>query len=92
MRIDWDAQRQAFGEFLRQRRKEILHVTQETMARRIGVDQSRISRIEKGSDSPRDPPTAEIYAQCYGMDSEKRAQWFRLSFGGKRSVGTGPRI
>jgi hypothetical protein len=48
------------------------------MAKRIGVDQSRISRIEQGGGKPKDYPTAAAYALEYHLSQQEAHEWFRL--------------
>jgi transcriptional regulator with XRE-family HTH domain len=77
----WQTSLQEFGELLRQRRQQVLHLSQGEMASRIGIDQSRISRIERGIGTPKDKGTAKAYAEGYRLNREETEIWFELLFG-----------
>jgi len=77
----WQDDLRTFGECVLRRRRQEKSLTQKQMARRIGVDQSRVSRIERGLGTPKDYLTANVYARCYGLNPEETDQWFRLLFG-----------
>lgn len=79
---NWWSRLQDFGEeVLRPQRREKLGLTQAQMAKRIGVDQSRISRIEQGGGKPKDYPTAQAYATAYQLNKKQTRDWFHLLFG-----------
>jgi transcriptional regulator with XRE-family HTH domain len=79
-RDNWWADLSEFGERLRKKRKK-LGLTQKQMAQRIGVDQSRISRIEAGTSTPKDTPTAARFAEWYELDDKEKREWFGLLYG-----------
>jgi transcriptional regulator with XRE-family HTH domain len=65
---------------LRRKRKN-LGLTQEQLAQRVGLDQSRISRIEGGLGTPKDYPTAKAIAESYRLDPDETRVWYRLLYG-----------
>lgn len=76
----WHSSLQEFGAILRDRRIRVLGRSQDEMAARVGLDQSRISRIETGG-RPRDKATARIIADGYDLTTAQRKAWFDLLFG-----------
>lgn len=76
----WTQQLVEFGLLLSQKR-ERLGLSQSEMALRVGIDQSRISRIEMGLGTPKDFPTAQAYAECYKLDEQETNAWYQLLFG-----------
>lgn len=80
IKSSWVEERQDFGERLRKKR-ESLRLTQEQMAKLLGVNQSTISRYETGGKSPKDYPTTKAVALCYRLDQTETSDLFRLTFG-----------
>jgi len=70
-----------FSEQVLRPNREQLGLKQTAMARRIGVHQSRISRIEQGQGKPKDIETAKKYAWHYGLSEEQTQTWLKLLFG-----------
>ena len=79
-KVEWTQRLVEFGLLLAQKR-ERLDLSQAEMARRVGKDQSRISRIEMGLGTPKNFPTAQAYAECYQLDERERNAWYQLLFG-----------
>lgn len=72
---------QEFGaEVLRPKRLK-LGLTQQQMARKIGLDQSRISRIERGLGKPEDYASARAFIVHYQLDRSDAEVWLHLLFG-----------
>lgn len=72
---------QEFGaEVLRPKRLK-LGLTQQQMARKIGIDQSRISRIERGFGKPDDYASARAFIVHYQLDRSDAEVWLHLLFG-----------
>lgn len=71
---------QAFGEQVLQPRREALGLSQPQMGKKIGVDQSRISRVERGR-KPKDAPTAQRYIDAYQLSQGEANCWLELIFG-----------
>ena len=62
------------------REKRIKHkITQEQIAQKIGIDQSRISRIENSGERP-SHTTAMLIAEAYQLTDEESKEWFELFF------------
>lgn len=76
----WRTSLQEFGALLGDRRKHVLGLNQAEMAARVGLDQSRISRIEAGA-RPRDKVTALAIADAYDLPARQRRDWLELLFG-----------
>lgn len=77
----WYTDLNTFGEnVLRERRKQ-RGLTQQQMAERIGVDQSRVTRIERGLGVPKDLPTAQAYAKAYRLNKAQADRWYQLLYG-----------
>jgi transcriptional regulator with XRE-family HTH domain/tetratricopeptide (TPR) repeat protein len=76
----WRSSLQEFGEQLRHKREHVLRLTQAQMAARVGIDQSRISRIEKGH-KPRNKATAVILAEAYRLSAAETKAWLELLYG-----------
>ena len=76
-----NADLQEFGEeVLRVRRKQ-LGISQQEMARRIGVHQSRVARVEIGTGTPKDYLTARKYVEHYKLNDEAANRFYQLVFG-----------
>jgi transcriptional regulator with XRE-family HTH domain len=69
-----------FGDLLR-RKRESSGITQAQMAAKIGIDRSRISRIERGLGTPKGVPTATAFADAYNLNGDESREMFRLWFG-----------
>jgi transcriptional regulator with XRE-family HTH domain len=76
----WHTSLQEFGEQLRHKREHVLRLTQAQIAARVGIDQSRISRIEKGH-KPRDKATAVVLAEAYRLSTTETKAWLELLYG-----------
>lgn len=76
-----DADLQEFGEAVLRARRKKLGLTQQQMALRIGVHQSRIARIELGTSVPKDYPTAKKYSEIYKLNEEEVNKFYQLIFG-----------
>ena len=72
---------QEFGaEVLRPKRLK-QGLTQQQMARKIGIHQSRISRIERGLGKPEDYASARAFVVHYQLDRADAEVWLHLLFG-----------
>jgi tetratricopeptide (TPR) repeat protein len=81
-RSNWYSYLKEFGlSVLRPRRTIKLQLTQKQIARMIGIDQSRISRLELGAGIPKDFPCAKAIAECYQLDEEETKKWYQLIYG-----------
>jgi len=69
-----------FGEQVLRPRRDALGLSQPQMAKKIGVDQSRISRVEHG-EKPKDAPTAQKYIDAYKLTQQEAECWRQLIFG-----------
>jgi transcriptional regulator with XRE-family HTH domain len=76
-----DADLQEFGEAVLRAKRKKLGLTQQQMARKIGVHQSRIARIELGTGIPKDHPTAKKYSDSYKLTEEEENKFYQLIFG-----------
>jgi len=76
-----DADLQEFGEAVLRTRRKKLGITQQQMAQQIGVDQSRIARLESGRNVPKDYPTARKYSRSYRLSEEEENKFYQLIFG-----------
>ncbi len=81
IRSSWRADVQEFAENVLRPHRERLNLNQTEMALRIGVDQSRISRIERGLGVPRDQVTAIRFADEYRLEEIFKKDWLQLLFG-----------
>src|SRR5690606_31798609 len=75
--VVWQTDRGEFGEYLRERRQK-LGYSQIEMARRIGVHQSQISRIENAETTPQSYQIALAFAQCYQLNKQETEEWLQL--------------
>ncbi len=80
-RSNWYSYLQEFGQSVLRPRREKLGLTQKQIARMIGLDQSRISRLELGKGIPKDFPCAKAIAECYQLDEEETKKWYQLIYG-----------
>ena len=76
----WRTSLHEFGEYLADRRRHILRLSQAEMAARVGLDQSSISRIENGH-RPRDKAAAVALAAAYRLSAAETRAWLELLFG-----------
>ena len=70
-----------FGQSVLKERRKILRLSQKQIAGMIGIDQSRISRIERGLGIPKDLPSAKAIAECYRLDEKTSKNWYQLIYG-----------
>lgn len=76
----WHTSLQEFGEQLRYKREHVLRLTQAEMAARVGIHQSRISRIEAGG-KPKDKSTTVVMAREYQLSAAETKAWLELLYG-----------
>lgn len=81
IKVGWRADLQEFGEQVLRPQRQKLGYTQEEMSEKVGLDQSRISRIERGYGVPRDYPTAKAIAHNYRLTQEQTDRWCQIVFG-----------
>ncbi len=72
----WWADKQEIGEMLQYQRKIVLGISQEKMAEQLGVDQSQISKYERGKHTRLSPPKIEAVAIAYYLNRQQTAQLF----------------
>ncbi|GIV76312.1 MAG: hypothetical protein KatS3mg050_0706 [Litorilinea sp.] len=72
---------QEFGEEVLRPKRLKLGLTQQQMAQRVGIDQSRISRIERGLGKPEDYSTARAFILHYQLSKPQQDEWLHLLFG-----------
>ncbi len=80
IRTAWGAGLQEFADLLRHKRADTLRLSQTAMAARLGVNQSTISRVERGA-RPRDKAVALAFAQAYHLSRAETQAWLELLFG-----------
>jgi predicted transcriptional regulator len=76
-----NADLQEFGEEVLRVKRRRLGISQQEMARRIGINQSRVARIELGSGIPKDYLTAKKYVEHYKLNDEEARRFYQLTFG-----------
>lgn len=77
IRSSWQADLYEFGKFVLREKRKKQKLTQKQMAQKVGLDQSRISRIEKGA-TPKDSATARAISECYQLSDMEEKNWFQL--------------
>ena len=77
---DWNSRLQEYGEYLRDKRRHVSHLSQAEIAARLGLNQSTISRIESGG-RPRDKAAALAIAAAYRLTRGETQVWLELLFG-----------
>lgn len=80
-RRSYETALEKFGQEVLRRKRERLGLTTSQMGLLIGVDKSRVSRIERGDGTPKDPPTVLSYVRNYQLTQEELQEWFELMHG-----------
>jgi transcriptional regulator with XRE-family HTH domain len=68
------------GEMLRQKRKQVLKLTLQQVARKLGIHHTTVSRWENGWNSPIDPDIVGGISNVYRLNSEETALLSEASF------------
>ena len=76
----WHTSLYEFGQYLHDRRQQVLHLSQADIAACVSLNQSAISRIESGH-KPRDKATALAIAEAYRLSPAETRLWLELLFG-----------
>lgn len=76
--LEEEQRRGQFGDFT-QRRRWDLEVSQEHVAKRAGLSQPQISRIEQGLHLPQDQYRLKKYADALELDGQQRIEFFKLA-------------
>src|SRR4051794_39192618 len=80
LRIEWEVQRQEFGDVLSSRRKE-LGIRKGKMAKEIGVHHAQIGRWERGEVLPKSLPTLIALKECYNLGPQESEKLHKLALG-----------
>jgi transcriptional regulator with XRE-family HTH domain len=76
----WRSRRHEFGKKVLQHRRDELGLTQSQIAKRTGISQPWLSRIESGSYDNLSPEIVRVLAECYKLSQEERAEWFEILY------------
>lgn len=77
----WCADLSEFGEVVLKPRREKLGLTQQQIAKIVGLNQSQISRIEQGLSRPADPPTLDSIVNAYRLNQKEKDYLCQLFVG-----------
>src|SRR5258708_12464194 len=72
----WWADKQEIGEMRKYKIKIVLGISKEKRAEQLGVDQSQISKYERGKPTRLSPPKIEAVAIAYYLNRQQTAQLF----------------
>lgn len=77
----WWADLSEFGETVLKQKREKLGLTQQQIAKIVGLNQSQISRIEQGLSRPSDPPTLDSIVNAYHLNQKEKDYLCQLFVG-----------
>lgn len=80
----WWTQLSEFGEEVLLQRRKKYYVTQSQVASITGLNQSEISRLERGLTTPRDLPTLNAISDAYRLTGDEKQKYIELIFGSKQ--------
>ncbi|KKS41499.1 MAG: hypothetical protein UV05_C0054G0007 [candidate division CPR1 bacterium GW2011_GWA2_42_17] len=77
----WWGDLSEFGETVLKQKRQNLGLTQQQVAKIVGLNQSQISRIEQGLSRPSDPPTLDSIAKAYHLNQKEKEYLYQLFVG-----------
>jgi len=80
-KMHWRSRLLDFGEDVLLEKRRKLRKTQLEISKNIGLNQSQISRLERGLTRPLDIPTIEAVCSAYKLSLKEKQEYFKLSLG-----------
>ncbi len=79
--VAFEADLQEFGQEVLSLRRKALGLTQQQMASKIGISQSRLSRIEAGSYDEMAGSQFRLFVEAYRLTNNEKSRWQSYLFG-----------